>query len=194
MTQWWNDPVKREAFRKVDEEQLVPPKRFQPNTPDWAMVALAKWDEWLRFWGIDSYREHPQANNPEMIQLGTPPPSTEKEALTNLTIAAAANYRNGRALQVLTPVERGLLKLERYFMMAYQKRDFRAKYGELETHQRFAWVAKQVNMGTRTVRDILEEVSLVMGEFEIDEMERVEIKRIDQQWRDLVREAICEAA
>lgn len=74
-------------------------------------------------------------------------------------------YGNGADLSPLSPLEAELLRLEIYYMANFEKRDFKAKYGDQWTAGgKYDWIARETgNLLAFQVRCILEDVSAVVG-------------------------------
>lgn len=190
------DTVDPSSWYEIRPDMLEVPKKYIEGAPGWAQAALGGWQEWLRFWGLETYREHPDAV--KLIELGmNVPPPTETEALRNIELQAKSQFAKNRAmLPGLSDLERELINLEDRFLATFDSTKFQARYGIYTHAQRYQWVAKQTygRVGVQQVRAILEEVSLVVGELiELEETENT-TREVDKRWRELVREAMREAA
>lgn len=186
----WKGRRYRDRVAEPASEFIPVPKRTNIDAPDWMQVAMVGFQRWLRFWELETYREHPLAN--KLIELGmSVPPPVEAESLRNLELRARARFAPPKALRVLSPLERELFRLEREFMRNHQTEKFIHRYGRVGIENRFHWIGGRVGMGYRDVQSILNEVSLVLGEWV--ELEDAEVS-IDELWRDIVKETMKEVA
>lgn len=188
--------VDPDSWYEIQSDMLEVPKKYIEGAPDWAKAALGGWREWLRFWGLETFREHPLSVR--MIELGmNVPPPTETEALRNIELQSKSQFAKNRSLfRGLSDLERELVNLEDRFLATFEDTKFQARYGVYNLSQRYQWVAKQTQgrIGVQQARAILEEVSLVIGELvELEQTENT-TREIDKDFRQLVREVIREAA
>ena len=195
----WNklvSVVDPSSWYEIRPDMIDVPKKYIEDAPDWARAALGGWREWLRFWGLETFRDHPDAA--ALVELGmNVPPPTEGAALRNIELQAKAQFAKNRSMVPgLSDLERELINLEDRFLSTFETTKFQARYG-VHTHaQRYQWVARQTQgrVGVQQARAILEEVSLVIGELvELEESENL-TREIDKEWRNLVREVMREAA
>lgn len=184
------------SWYEIKPDMLEVPKKAVDGAPEWAKAALGGWREWLRFWGMESFREHPDAE--KLLQLGmNVPPPTEDEALRNIELQSKAKFaRNRSKWQGLSFLERELVKWEDKFLEGFQTDKFQRIHGVMTEHQRYEWISKQTHgqIGINQTRAILEEVTNIFGELvELEELEKRTIE-INKEWRNLVRETMIEAA
>lgn len=184
------------SWFEIKPDTIEVPKKMVDGAPEWANVALSGWRDWLRFWGLETFREHPLAE--KLLQLGMAvPPPTETEALRNIELQAKAQFAVNRSKwSGLSALERELVKYEDKFLEGYETEKFQRRHGVLKASQRYEWISKQTDgqMGIQQVRAILEEVTLVFGELvELEEIKKRDAE-VDNAWRELVRETMREAA
>lgn len=183
------------SWNTVEDGRLEVPKHDSEHLPEWAKVAAAGFADWLRFWGLETFREHPDVV--QLMELGiTAPPPTEDEALRNLELQAKALRAPKFARQILTEVEQYLFDLEREFLDHCDTIAFQRKYGVWRVTQRYQWVAERTKgqFGVHQVKAVLEEVSLVLGEYVTLDEEETHQRELEHAWRELVREAMRDAA
>lgn len=184
------------SWFEIKPDTIEVPKKTIEGAPEWAKVALSSWRDWLRFWGMETFREHPLAE--KLLQLGMAvPPPTETEALRNIELQAKAQFAVNRSKwSGLSTLERELVKYEDRFLETFETESFQRRYGVLKTSQRYEWISKQTDgqIGVQQVRAILEEVTNVFGELvELEEIDKRNTE-VDKAWRDLVRETMREVA
>lgn len=206
--EWLKDEAIRAKFRERDSGTPVP-KRTDLDLPDWAQVALEGFDKWLRFWNIETYREHPLAL--KLVELGmVVPPPIEGDALRNLTRQALAMRGTRKmARSILDDTEMALWRLERFFMQYHGKQTFQRRYGVMNAEKRFVWIGRMTGMSEQLARLMLEEISLVVGEAIETEQEWEMDQRVNRtletknmlvvnmtsdQWRNMVRSVMKESA